>query len=120
MKILIIDDSEVIRNLLNEYLTDIGHEVEFAVNGQEGIDKALTQDYQVIFCDIHMPRKNGYLVFKEVRQDKNEQVFIMTDSLPDSLAEQAEDEGAWCILTKPFDLDEIDEILNSISEIVKT
>lgn len=119
MKILIIDDSEIIRNLLNEYLTDIGHTVEFAVDGQKGIDKALLQNYHVIFCDIHMPRKNGYLVFTEVRKVKNNQIFIMTDSLPDSLAEQAEDEGAWCVLTKPFDLDEIDNILASIAEKVE-
>lgn len=119
MKILIIDDSEIIRNLLYEYLTELGHEVEFAINGQEGIDKALLQDYSIIFCDIHMPRKNGYLVFKEVRQEKDKQIFIMTDSLPDSLAEKAEEEGAWCILTKPFDLDELNNILASIDETSK-
>ena len=104
-KILIIDDSEVIRNLLEEYLTDLGHTVEFAVNGQEGIDKALADDYHIIFCDVHMPRKNGYIVFKEVTKANPNQIFIMTDSLPDSLAEKAHNEGAWCILTKPFDLD---------------
>ena len=76
MNILIIDDSEIIRSLLKEYLTDIGHTIEFAVNGQEGIDKALQQNYDVIFCDIHMPRKNGYLVFTEVRQAKDNQIFI--------------------------------------------
>ena len=116
MKILIVDDSEIIRNLLEEYLTELGHQVEFAVDGQEGVDKALIENYNIIFCDIHMPRKNGYLVFKEIREAKKEQIFIMTDSLPDSLADQAEKEGAWCVLTKPFDLDEINNILNSIDE----
>ena len=120
MKILIVDDSEIIRNLLEEYLTELGHKVEFAVNGQEGIDKALQNNYQLIFCDIHMPRKNGYLVFKEIREEKKNQIFIMTDSLPDSLAEQAEREGAWCVLTKPFDLDEINNILISITEKILT
>ena len=119
MRILIIDDSEIIRNLLEEYLTELGHEVEFAIHGQEGIEKGLQGDYQIIFCDIHMPRKNGYLVFKEIREEKNNQIFIMTDSLPDSLAEQAHEEGAWCVLTKPFDLDEINNILASIEENVK-
>ena len=114
LSILIIDDSEIIRNLLEEYLTDLGHKVEFAVNGQEGIDKALSGEYHIIFCDIHMPRKNGYIVFKEVTKSNPDQIFIMTDSLPDSLAEKAHSEGAWCILTKPFDLNELNEILQGI------
>ncbi|KAA3635298.1 MAG: response regulator [Calditrichaeota bacterium] len=114
LSILIIDDSEIIRNLLNEYLTELGHKVEFAVNGQEGIDKALAGDYHIIFCDIHMPRKNGYIVFKEVTKSNPDQIFIMTDSLPDSLAEKAHEEGAWCILTKPFDLNELNEVLQGI------
>ena len=116
MKILIIDDSEIIRNLLKEYLTDLNHTVEFAYDGQEGIDKGLKENFDLIFSDIHMPRKNGYLVFKEIRHTKPNQIFIMTDSLPDSLAEQAENEGAWCILTKPFDLDEVSNILKVIEE----
>ncbi len=119
MKILIIDDSEIIRNLLYEYLTDLNHEVEFAFDGQEGIDKGLKNSYDLIFSDIHMPRKNGYLVFQEIRAIKENQIFIMTDSLPDSLAEQAEKEGAWCVLTKPFDLNEVDDILGTIENKIK-
>lgn len=116
LSILIIDDSEIIRNLLKEYLTDLGHKVEFATDGQQGIDKAINNDFQIVFCDIHMPRKNGYIVFKEVKKEKPDQIFIMTDSLPDSLAEQAHEEGAWCVLTKPFDLDELEAVINGIVE----
>ena len=113
-KILIIDDSEVIRNLLKEYLMDFGYKVELAVDGREGIEKVLANDYAAIFCDIHMPYKNGYQVFQEAISAKPDAHFIMTDSLPDELAEMALNEGARQCLTKPFDLNQIKDILKKI------
>ena len=113
-KILVVDDSAIIRNLLREYLTELGFTVHLAADGQEGVTKALTDDYAAIFCDIHMPKKNGYEVCREVSLKKPEAVFIMTDSLPDQLAEMAQKEGAKYCLTKPFDLDQIKEVLQSV------
>ncbi len=113
-KILIIDDSEVIRHLLQEYLIDIGYDVDMAVNGLDGIEKALAQDYRIIFCDIHMPKRNGYQVFKEVSAKKPGTAFVMTDSLPDHLAEMAEKAGACRTLTKPFDLNEVKATIEGI------
>jgi CheY-like chemotaxis protein len=114
LRILVIDDSTVIRNLLREYLTDLGYSVDLAGDGQEGINKALAGDYSVIFCDIHMPRKNGYQVFREVSARRPELLFIMTDSLPDELAAMAEKEGAQYCLTKPFDLDQVTAALQAV------
>ena len=113
-KILIIDDSEIIRNLLKDFFKDIGYEVDTAINGQEGIDIALKQDYDVIFCDTHMPKKNGYQVFKAIFPTKPNSKFIMTDSMPDNLAEQTCREGAYGILTKPFDLEEVKKTMESL------
>lgn len=114
MKVLVVDDSAVIRDLLYEYLTDLGYTVDLAKNGQEGIDKALSEDYGVVFCDIHMPKKNGYQVYRTVSMKKPETVFVMTDSLPDELAEMAQAEGARRCLTKPFDLEQVKEALQEI------
>ncbi len=119
-KILVIDDSEVIRNLLAEYLTDAGYEVDLARDGREGIDMALAGDYTVAFCDIHMPRKNGYQVYQEVSAQKPDLFFIMTDSLPDQLAEMAQKAGAQCCLTKPFDLEQVRRTLDSVLAKAKT
>jgi len=113
-RILIVDDSEVIRNLLEDYLTDSGHEVYLACDGQEGIDKALQNEYDVIFCDIHMPRKNGYEVFRAVSAAKPNLHFIMTDSLPGELAEMALSAGAHHCLTKPFDLEQVSKALDTL------
>ena len=112
--ILVIDDSAVIRELLLEYLTDNGHEVELASDGQIGIDLALEKDFDIILCDIHMPRKNGYQVFSEVSTSKPSANFIVTDSLPDHLAEMAQRDGAYTCLIKPFDLDEVKSTISAI------
>jgi DNA-binding response OmpR family regulator len=112
--ILIVDDSKVIRDLLTEYLCEQGHQVDSAVDGQYGIDQALDGDYDVILCDLHMPRKNGYQVFSEVTAAIPGSRFIMTDSLPDELAQKAQDAGAYGCLTKPFDLDEVTRIVELV------
>lgn len=113
-RVLIIDDSEVIRNLLREFLAELGYEVNLATDGREGLTKALTGDYTVIFCDVHMPMLNGYDVFRKVTDQKPGTVFIMTDSLPDELSDKAIDAGAQYCLTKPFDLDQVREILQTV------
>ena len=114
IKILVIDDSAIIRDLLHEYLTDLGYAVDLARDGQEGINKALAGDYAVAFCDIHMPKKNGYQVFREVSAEKPGLFFVMTDSLPGPLAEMAQKEGAHRCLTKPFDLEQVKEALQAV------
>ena len=118
-KILVIDDSIVIRNLLDEYLSDLGHEVGLARDGQEGIDMALSGDYVIAVCDIHMPRQNGYEVFRAVKQQRPDIRFVMTDSLPDELAEQAQAAGAHAVLTKPFDLHQVRATIEFLVKKVK-
>lgn len=107
VKILIIDDSEIIRSLLSEFFSECGYKVDSAIDGLEGIQKALNSEYNLIFCDVHMPKRNGYQVYTEVSSQKPDVKFVMTDSLPDSLADKTIKAGASMILTKPFDLDEV-------------
>lgn len=120
IRILVIDDSDVIRRLLGEYLTDLGYRVDFASDGSEGIDKALREDYQLVFCDVHMPKKNGYEVYTAVSASRPDLPFIMTDSLPDRLAEMAQNSGAACCLRKPFDLTEVRQIVEKMLSSIET
>ena len=55
MKVLIIDDERSIRNTLKEILEFEGHEVATAEDGKQGLDKALAENFDAIFCDIKMP-----------------------------------------------------------------
>jgi CheY-like chemotaxis protein len=118
-KILIIDDSQVIRDLLTDLLSDLGHVVILAVDGGEGLSIAMGQDFDVCICDLHIPKKNGYEVFREVSEAKPTLPFIMTDSLPDHLAEMATTAGAPYCLKKPFDLDQLRSVLDELLKPVK-
>jgi DNA-binding response OmpR family regulator len=120
IRILVIDDSEVIRSLLTDFLTDLGYAVDTAVDGLEGIAKALDHDYTVVICDVHMPKRNGFLAFGEISARKPKVNFIMTDSLPGELAEKARQAGVQYLLTKPFDLDELKSTLDAILRPVKS
>ena len=117
IKVLVIDDSDVIRNLLQEYLSDFGYNVEVAVDGRDGIDMALSNEFALVLCDLHLPRKSGYQVYKEVSAQKPDLKFIMTDSSPDQYSAMARDAGAYGYLTKPFDLNELARTLeDALSE----
>ena len=119
-RILVIDDSRVIRDLLSDMLADQGHEVVTAADGLAGVNTALKGHFDLCICDLHIPKKNGYVIFQEVKSAKPEIPFILTDSLPDHLAEQAITAGATHCLKKPFDLDQLRDVLNSILQPVKT
>ncbi len=109
-RILVIDDSPIIREMLVEILTDAGYEVETAVDGEEGAAKGCKEDYVVILCDVHMPKMNGLDTVREILRHRPANI-IMTDSFPDKLAQSAKSEGALCCLQKPFDVNELRELI---------
>jgi CheY-like chemotaxis protein len=119
-RILIIDDSEVMRNLLVDFLTDLGHETDATGDSEDGIKMALEGQYEVCFCDLHIPKKSGFDVYCEVSPVRPELQFVVTDSLPDRLAEQARESGVKYCLRKPFDLNQVREVLNQVLKPVKT
>ena len=115
-KILVIDDTPVIRDFLSEVLSDSGYEVDIASDGRSGYEKAIKDDYVMIFCDVHMPVMNGLETVKRIKRAKPDMPIIMTDSFPDKLANEATQAGAMCCLAKPFALDEVRDTVERIIE----
>ncbi|SYZ72473.1 putative FOG: CheY-like receiver [Candidatus Zixiibacteriota bacterium] len=113
-RILVIDDTQVIRKFLEEVLTDSGFEVDTAADGKEGFEMVLANDYAMIFCDVHMPVMNGLQAVSEIKAVRPDVPIIMTDSFPEREAEEAAQMGAICCLTKPFDLQELKKTVNRI------
>ena len=113
-RILIIDDSEVMRRLLVEFLCDLGHEVFVAADGEEGVRLAVHHKVDLCICDMHMPKKNGLQVYRELSQQGHQLYFILTDSMPDRLSEQITSELAVHYLRKPFELTQIRAVLDRL------
>ena len=113
-RILVIDDSKVIRDLLEDFLADAGHFVDCVEESDEGIRMAIAGTYDIYICDLHIPKKNGFQIYQEISRKKPTLKFIMTDSLPDHLADQVSEAGVPYVLRKPFDLDQLREVLSAV------
>lgn len=71
MKILVVDDEALIREVIKEYLSLNDFEVEEAEDGEEAVEKALSNNYDLIIMDIMMPKKDGFRACKEIKESKN-------------------------------------------------
>lgn len=114
MKILVVDDDPIIRKLLLEVLTNDGHQVTVAKNGLEGLNLVRRQPFQLVFMDVHMPIMNGLEALISIRNLYPEMAVAMMDSYPDQLVRQAESKGALTCMHKPFDLNEIREVIEEV------
>lgn len=107
-KILVIDDERAIRRALREILEFEEFEVDEAEDGKEGVDKATAEGYDIIFCDIKMPKMDGMEVL-EALSDANVDVPVIMISGHGNIdtAVQAIKKGAFDFIEKPLDLNRI-------------
>lgn len=75
-KILLIDDEETLLQMVSEILTADGFFVETAKDGEIGLKMLLESQYDLIICDINMPKMNGIDVIKNAREKGNKDKFI--------------------------------------------
>jgi len=113
-RILVIDDSEVIRALLTDFLSDLDHEVVTAVDGEEGLRKARAGGWDLCICDLHLPKLNGYEILSALGDQRGSTQFVFTDSLPDELRKQIQRTSEFPCLRKPFDLDQLRDLLSKV------
>lgn len=78
MKLLVVDDEELIRNVIKEYAKVENYEVDEASDGDEAAEKALENDYDVIIMDIMMPKRDGFSAIKEIKQEKDTPVIVLS------------------------------------------
>ena len=70
MKVLIVDDEEMIRAVLREYIEFEDGEADEAQDGMEAVRKARENDYDIILMDVMMPKLDGFSAVKEIRKFK--------------------------------------------------
>jgi two-component system, chemotaxis family, chemotaxis protein CheY len=103
-KILVIDDSETIRQQVKHALAATGYEIVEAVDGIDGLEKlrAVT-DLDMALCDVNMPRMNGLDMIAEVqRTGPKIPILMLTTEGQPSLIRRAREAGAKGWIVKPF------------------
>lgn len=106
-RILVIDDEKSIRNTLREILEYEKFTVDDAADGMEGIAKANEQNYDVILCDIKMPRMDGMEVLNQLLQITEAPVIMISGHGTIETAVEALKKGAYDYIAKPLDLNRL-------------
>ncbi|MCO4815085.1 MAG: sigma-54-dependent Fis family transcriptional regulator [Flavobacteriales bacterium] len=107
-KILIVDDERAIRRAMREILEFEEFEVDEAENGKQGLEKAKSDNYDIIFCDIKMPEMDGMEVLEGLQKAKVDTPVIMISGHGNiETAVQAIKKGAFDFIEKPLDLNRI-------------
>ncbi len=107
-RLLIVDDDVQIRELLTFDIAQSGYIVDCAQDGEEGLKKALENNYDLVLLDVMMPKMNGFDVCKNIRLVKpNLPVLLLTAKGTIEDKTQGFDCGADDYLIKPFDIQEV-------------
>lgn len=103
-KVLVVDDDKLARKGLTKVLEDAGMDVSEAVNGKEGLEKALKEKPDLIVTDVHMPQMDGLQMIEELRADeewgKSVPVVVLTVDDATTSINQALAAGVTFYLTK--------------------
>ena len=118
--VLIIDDEESIRDILEVLLTGSGFEILKAESGEEGLDVASEKLPDLIILDVMMPRMSGYMVAKHLRLDERlkDIPIILLTATANVAGNIMLDMPTPYRLTKPFNPDELIDMVNSAFEAV--
>ena len=116
MKVLIVDDNVMTRNLIRDLLTEMGHEVVGeAENGDEAVKAYTASRPELVLMDMIMPGKNGLEVLGDLKViDPGAKVVMVTAVEQDLISQQLIDKGAIGVLHKPFMYDELDALLKKL------
>lgn len=117
-RILTIDDSKTIRDMLRFTLADAGFEVLQAVDGQDGLDVLGKEQVDVVITDINMPKMDGYEVIRRMRSDsahKSTPILVLTTESEVDKRDIARQAGATGWMVKPFDPDRLIATINKVA-----
>ena len=117
IKILIVDDEEIVRESLSEWFKEDGYQVDSANDAVEALNKINKTRYDIYFLDIKMPGMDGMELHRRIREiDKDAVVIMITAYAAVDTAVQALKDGAYDYITKPFDPDNLSHLLRNAAK----
>jgi len=115
--ILLVEDEDSIRELVNLRLSMHGHDVSEAVNGRDGIEKALALKPDLILLDMHMPIMSGHEAARYLRENDYDGLIIaLTASAMVRETNRARDSGCDGVITKPITEEFEDQVAALLEE----
>ena len=104
MKILIVEDEDMIREGISDYLSDCGYETIEAGDGEEALEQFFNHKVDLVLLDIQMPKRNGLEVLSEIRKSSQVPVLMLTAFQDEEYKMSAFAALADGYLEKPFSL----------------
>ena len=106
-KILIVEDEKQMAEFINLELNHEGYEVDVCYDGEQGYQKAIEKNYDIILLDIMIPKINGIEVCRRLRMKKDTPIIMLTAKGDVTDKVNGLDTGADDYLTKPFEIEEL-------------
>lgn len=116
MRVLIVDDEEMIRNVLKEYVEFEGNEAFEAADGMEAVRMCRDNDYDIILMDVMMPRLDGFSAVKEIRKTKDIPVIMLSARGEEYDKLFGFEIGVDDYVTKPFSPKEVMARINAVTK----
>jgi len=118
IRVLVIEDHQDLAENIGDYLTAMGHIVDFGMDGISGMHLALTQSFDVIILDLMLPGMDGITLCKKYREEAEDQTPILMLTARDTLDDKliGFESGADDYLVKPFALEELAVRINALAK----
>jgi CheY-like chemotaxis protein len=115
-KILVVEDNADSRNLLHFYFTSKGYNVVIACDGTEGLYMVKAEKPDLVITDLTMPNLDGVEMIKQIRSEPETAhiPLIVYTAYGSELTESAIQAGAYKAYSKPFDLEEMVELIDDL------
>lgn len=114
-RILLVDDEEIVRDTLADYLIDCGYRVTTADDGKQASTALEAERFDLILADVRMPGMDGLQLLDELRdRDRETPVIMMTGHGDAQMDEEAERKGASGFLVKPVRLADLDRLIQRL------
>lgn len=116
-KIMIVDDSNAIRQSVSFILKENGFETAEAVDGQDGLQKLKDQKFDLIITDVNMPNMDGIEMVKELRATETHKftpILVLTTESQASIMQEGKSAGATGWIVKPFSNEKLIATINKV------
>ena len=113
-KILLVEDEEAIAELEKDYLELSGFEVTIEMEGNAGLQRALSEDFDMIILDVMLPGMDGFEICERIRQEQNTPILMVSAKKEEYDKIHGLGLGADDYITKPFNLDLLNLRINNL------